>query len=646
MTPRASDHCQERPPASQPANSTRVSPTDWLNDLILPTMLFVALGGMTWAVRGCSGFGAWKGCVFAGVTWGAAWWYLAHDPRKVQSRRYASAWIVAALTLGIGVAGIQGWMQWPSLFEGKLMTDATPSINRFVPISRAYGFLWLFLAGAKWAGIGACLLAWCGSLRETRVWHWFLRIGYGLIGAYVAQFLIVHYPQHFVPLYDSIRAQYENPRANPNLHRMMIDCTEAVDHLGLVLGFLTFEVFRRDWKNVVLILTAAIVNGAGWALFQNWTWAPHVFPGFSFNFWRCWESSGGLSMGLAFGLAYFFVNRRMSEKERAVVASRRAIAGPNFEWLLIFLGLTWFLSITFRRQVRWQLVLPERLATWTQWDHLEWSAILFAVVCALGTAYYFVNRPRPIAAETAKSGGFVSIEWVGLLLTATLIVGLFVPFGQYATWGRQVHIDAAMAHLNDGMLALTSFLGPDHATVVARSSDLAITVMRLWLAVAMLGGMAWYLIGYRRFEDEKQAATPVDGDPNVERLGLSLGLLGGLGLSMQYGIKGWFNTYKYDERIWDPRSQHALAPVYLVILLAIGVWILVRPIPRGFRGDIFPRAANAMWLVLLMQNAIAQAITGPLTDWQELAFNIYYVVLFAITAVTVVHFQSLKKLET
>src|ERR1700728_1438348 len=87
------------------------------NDLILPTLLFTALGGMTWAVRGCSGFGAWKGCVFAGVTWGAAWWYLAYDPRREQSRRYASPWIVAALTFGIGMAGIQGWMQWPSLFE-------------------------------------------------------------------------------------------------------------------------------------------------------------------------------------------------------------------------------------------------------------------------------------------------------------------------------------------------------------------------------------------------------------------------------------------------------------------------------------------------------------------------------------------------
>src|SRR5579885_2127224 len=169
------------PAAAGPATAMAAPPPDLaprsglLHDLILPTLLFVALGGMTWAVRGCSGFGAWKGCVFAGVTWGAALWYLAHDPRREQSRRYASAWIVAALTFGIGIAGIQGWMQWPSLFEGKLMTDATPGVDRFVPISRAYGFLWLFLAGAKWAGIGACFLAWTGSLKETRVWHWVVR---------------------------------------------------------------------------------------------------------------------------------------------------------------------------------------------------------------------------------------------------------------------------------------------------------------------------------------------------------------------------------------------------------------------------------------------------------------------------------------
>ena len=627
--------------------STFTPRSDLLHDLVLPTLLFVALGGMTWAVRGCSGFGAWKGCVFAGVTWGAAWWYLAHDPQREQSRRYASGWIVAALTFGIGIAGIQGWMQWPSLFEGKLMTNATPGVDRFVPISRAYGFLWMFLAGAKWAGIGACFLAWTGSLKETRVWHWFLRIACGLTGAYLAQFLIEHYPQCFLPLYDSIQAQYEDLKANPNLRRMIIDCTEAVHHLGLILGFLAFEVWRRDWKNVGLILTAAIVNGIGWALFQTWKWAPSVFPGVQFNFWRCWESSGGLSMGFAFGMAYFLVNRPMSERERAIVASRRSVAGPNFEWLLIFLGLTWLLSTVFRLEVPWLIRFPQTLADhFAHWKYLEWSSFFFAVVSVFAAAYYFVYRKRPI--EFGKGAAnpptqSASIEWVGLLLTAALVVGLFIPVEQFAEWGRSLQIDRVFNRLDKFLVNLTQSLGPDHARVRTRSFELGLTVMRLYLAAVILVGMGWYCLALRKFVAEKQSGTPAEGDPNLERLGLALGLLAGLGLSLQYGIKGWFNTYGYDERVWDRRLQHALAPDYLLMVFGIAVWVLVWPLPRNFRGNIFPHAAAAMWLVLLMQNAIAQAITGPLTDSNERAFSIYYGVLFAFTAVTVVHFQLVKK---
>ena len=74
---------------------------DLTHDLILPTLLFAALGGMVWAVRGCSGFGAMKGCIFAGVTWGTAWWFIARDPIGPQSRRYSSAWIILALAAGI-----------------------------------------------------------------------------------------------------------------------------------------------------------------------------------------------------------------------------------------------------------------------------------------------------------------------------------------------------------------------------------------------------------------------------------------------------------------------------------------------------------------------------------------------------------------
>lgn len=50
------------------------------HDLLLPALLFGALGGMTWAVRGCSGFGASAGRIFAGVALGAAWWFIAREP--------------------------------------------------------------------------------------------------------------------------------------------------------------------------------------------------------------------------------------------------------------------------------------------------------------------------------------------------------------------------------------------------------------------------------------------------------------------------------------------------------------------------------------------------------------------------------------
>jgi hypothetical protein len=116
----------------------------------------------------------------------------------------------------------------------------------------------------------------------------------------------------------------------------------------------------------------------------------------------------------------------------------------------------------------------------------------------------------------------------------------------------------------------------------------------------------------------------------------------GLGISLTQGIKGWFNIYKGDENYWDRAQWHYFGWIFLALLLAIGLRLLLRPLPRDFRGDRFPFAYGVLWLVLVLQNLIAQFITGPLTSWNEMAFNIYYVLLFAITAVIVIHYHSLK----
>ena len=425
---------------------------DLTHDLVLPTLLFAALGGMTWAVRGCSGYGSSMGCVFAGVTWGTAWWFIARDPTGAQSRRYVSGWIVLAMTLGFGYSGARGWMQWPSFFRGELMTNA--GAGEFVPISRAYGFIWLFIAGMPWAGLGACALAWCGSKRPVRFWGWVLRFACGIGAAVVALILFNRFPQIFLPLYKTMKAQYQDLDTNPNLRRLIGDNRLAIMHLGLYLGFLLYEVGRRDWKNVTLISTVGVVNGLGWALCQNWQWAKTLWPDAHFNFWRCWESSGGISIGIAYGVAYFLANRRIADEESA---ARLAIVRPN-----------------------------------------------------------------------------------------------------------------------------------------------------------------------------------------LERFGLYFGLLLGLGLSIRSGLKGWANIYIGNEEHWSNVLWLVMGPLMILCLIAFVIWIRRRPLPPGFQGNVFPHAYALVWLMLITQNILAQLITGPHTNWSEVAFAIYSVLLFFISFVIFIHFKLMK----
>lgn len=428
---------------------------DLASDFILPTILFAALGGMTWAVRGCSGYGASAGCLFAGVTWGAAWWFIARDPGATQSRRYASGWIILALAVGIGLSGNRGWMQWPAFFDGHLQTNYGK--GEFVPIPKAYGFLWLFIAGVPWAGIGACLLAWCASGPPLRAKGWALRLACAFGGAFVAHKLFQSLPQVFLPLYHDMASQYADFQANPNLRRLINDCGAAITHLGFYLGCLGFEALRRDWKNVTLISTVGLLNGLGWAGFQNWSWAKHFWPESNFNFWRCWESSGGISIGIAYGVAYFLVNRPRSAAERA-----------------------------------------------------------------------------------------------------------------------------------------------------------------------------------------PQGTDPSNGHPNLERFGAYCGLLVGLGLSIRNGLKGWANIYLGNEEYWARILSMIFGPLILLGLVAVLMRIRIRPLPRGFDGDVFPHAYRLIWLVLITQNVLAQLVTGAGKSWNEMAFSIYYVLLFLLSAVIVHHFQRMK----
>jgi hypothetical protein len=82
--------------------------------------------------------------------------------------------------------------------------------------------------------------------------------------------------------------------------------------------------------------------------------------------------------------------------------------------------------------------------------------------------------------------------------------------------------------------------------------------------------------------------------------------------------------------------------LFLACLVALVAWIRSRRLPKDYQGDVFPHAYRLIWLVLIVQNLIAQLVTGPFANWNETAFSIYYILLFAISAVIVHHFQLMK----
>ncbi len=505
-------------------------------DLFLPTVLFAAIGGMTWAVRGSSGYGASAGCIFAGVLLGTAWWFIAREPTLQQSRRYASGWIILAMTVAFGIAGNRGWMQWPGFFDNKLALDY--GHGNFVYISRGYGFLWMFLAGVPWAGLGACFLAWCGSGRRTAGWQWILRLLFGIGMACLLGFVLFkQFPAVFLPLYDSLKDKYQSLNAYPNLAKLYRDNQEAMLQLGLYLGFLLFEVVRRDWRNVTLIAAVGVLNGLGWSLLQNWSWAHRFWPTAQFNFWRSWETSGGISIGIAYGIAYYLVNRRTAA-EAPTSRAKGASPGPfRFGSLVAFIIF----------------------------------ALLFAAI-SLEVLPPWLRGPRKLTGHD---------------------------------WWRLAGYGWPLA------------------------------------AVAMIFAIGHYiqsLLAARRAGAEKEAAW-LASSVRLERWAAYAGLILGLGLSIKNGLKGWANVYLGNEDFWNHVFLNIMGPLMVLALIVVSVWILNQPCRSGSQADRFPHAYGMVWTAILVQNVLAQMITGPWSNWYEVVFNLYYLVLFFMTAVIIYHYH-------
>lgn len=139
-------------------------------------------------------------------------------------------------------------------------------------------------------------------------------------------------------------------------------------------------------------------------------------------------------------------------------------------------------------------------------------------------------------------------------------------------------------------------------------------------------------------------SEPILQEPNLERLGVYLGLLLGLGMSLKNGSRGWANIYWGDEWYWGSVFWRYIGPSMLVVLVLILLLVLFRRLPVRPQRDVFPHAGWLVALAIVFQNVIAQTITGPISSWGEMVFNLYYFLLFLLSAVILYHYHVVKRL--
>ncbi|MFO8017098.1 MAG: hypothetical protein R6U96_00540 [Promethearchaeia archaeon] len=127
-------------------------------------MIFSTYGAFYWVIRGTEGYGGSSGAVFSGIGWALAWYFLSYESSEKKKRPYSSGWVIAAITLGIGVGGLHGYGQFMTWIKGEFCLSYPENC---IPLNPLVGYGWLFQCGLVWGGMGCLFLAWTGSKKPT-----------------------------------------------------------------------------------------------------------------------------------------------------------------------------------------------------------------------------------------------------------------------------------------------------------------------------------------------------------------------------------------------------------------------------------------------------------------------------------------------
>lgn len=192
----------------------------------------------------------------------------------------------------------------------------------------------LFLCGLHWGGVAGAVMAWVAPRSPLGLQGWGMRIGAGILGAVLASVLVRVFPQGFLPFYSE---GIYDVAENATCVRSVESIRTITPHIGLFLGFLTFEVGRRDWRAVGMMLLIAFGFAAAFSV--GGIWQTMHGSELRLDWWKNWEMFIGLGGGLSMGLAFYLFNRPKFGIAQPVTRKER-IWGAGFPiWVVIILSL-------------------------------------------------------------------------------------------------------------------------------------------------------------------------------------------------------------------------------------------------------------------------------------------------------------------
>ncbi len=371
------------------------------------------MGAFFWAIRGTTGYGGLQGGLLAGLGWAVLWYGFSLMGGAARFRPYGSARMIAAITFGVALGGMTGYGVYIAWVQGQFYLDYPDGARE---IGMWTGFAMLFVCGLHWGGNAGAFMAWCAPKTPPGLIGWLARIAAGVAGAVLAGWLVRAFPHWFLPFYAEGIYEVEE---YATCRRAVGSIRNIAPHVGLFLGFLSFEAIRRDWRAVSVML----IMGLGFAIFFTAGGAWHWLHGSALrvDWWKNWEMTIGLGGGLAFGLVFYLYNRPSLAQAKPVTVKERIWGAGVTLWL----GTTLALINAYNGFVQLnQLEWAEYVGRWPELVVLIPTTAALAIHIA--RAFTRNGETMPVSMRTCA---IISV----LIIIAGYIVSAPIPM-QLANW--------------------------------------------------------------------------------------------------------------------------------------------------------------------------------------------------------------------